>query len=164
MSEPAKGNAQFRVVVDYELSLQQMIDAGEYDAVYEFNPEAFAVTGSGRKTVDVILVEFDSPMTLHEVHAELKRQRLRPARIEHLLALGAQEGNLQRDFLHPILCTGSASVIDIPCPLPCLGTTSDNRERELCVILYGESWAIGGRFCALPCLSASMTDVRPGVR
>jgi hypothetical protein len=96
----------FKVVVDYSMSLAEMISAGRYNWTNsDINAESFPVSGEGKKEVELELVHLNRDAGTEEVLEELDRQGLRPAKIEELLALGAKHPELQKQF--PIIAFGS---------------------------------------------------------
>lgn len=96
----------FTVVVDYSMSLADMIAVGRYDWTNsDITAENFPVSGEGQKEVEVELVHLNRDASTEEVLEELERRGLRPAKIEELLALGAKYPELQKEF--PIIAFGS---------------------------------------------------------
>lgn len=99
----------FRLVVDYGLSLAQMIAAGKYDWVNsDITAEHFPVSGQGKQAVEVELWRLNKYFKNgDEVIAELERVKpdYRPATLPELLALGAAQPELQKQF--PIVALGS---------------------------------------------------------
>lgn len=90
----------YAVVVDYGLSLEQMIAAGHYGYVNpDITPEHFPVTRT-RVTVDTdaMLVHLDHSMSTDDALLELDHLGLRPGDLPELLALGAKHPDLQRSF------------------------------------------------------------------
>lgn len=98
--------SSFDVVVDYTRSLSNMIKAGNYDWVDgDIDADHFPVKGEGKYRVSVILFHFNRCMKSNNVIAAMDEQGFRAARIEELLALGAEHPDLQREF--PIVAFGS---------------------------------------------------------
>jgi len=108
----------YEIEVDYSLSLQQMIDAGNYGAVCaDVNSSYFPLSGEGRSRMELILVqpalELGRDLTTHEVKSLIATHRLgrtcpmpvRCAKIEELVALGAQRTELLTES--PIVALGS---------------------------------------------------------
>ncbi|MBI2097936.1 MAG: hypothetical protein HYT46_03330 [Candidatus Vogelbacteria bacterium] len=96
----------YKLVVNYDQTLAEMIAAGRYDSVNSsITAEHFPVTGRGQQAVEVELFHFGRVMSSEQVMAELDRVGYRPTRIEELLALGAARPDLQRQF--PIIALGS---------------------------------------------------------
>jgi hypothetical protein len=87
------------VTVDYSLTLSAMIEAGHYDFVYPgLTFERFPIDGTGIHKVEVAIVGLDRNVDWPHILNELQALGLRPARLEHLLALGAQYPNEQRKY------------------------------------------------------------------
>jgi hypothetical protein len=97
------------VTIDYSLSLAAMIEAGHYNYVSPgITAERFPIIGTGVHKMEVVLVGFDREVFWPYVLDELRALGLRPAKIEHLLALGAQHpGELRK---YPIDALGSVAV------------------------------------------------------
>ncbi len=97
-----------RVIVDYGKSLAEMIAAGNYDwKNNDINAKHFKVEGEGQQEIWIELIHFGRVMTSDQVITELDKQGLRPAKIEELLALGAQHPDEQRKYW--IAALGSVS-------------------------------------------------------
>jgi len=96
----------YGVTVDYGLTLAQMIELGKYDWTNNnITVDHFLVKGEGKREVQVVLFHFNKVMAFDNVVATMKQEGFGPARIEHLLALGAKQPELQRQF--PIVALGS---------------------------------------------------------
>ena len=98
--------AVYKVVVDYyNLSLAQMIEAGKYYWVNDdITAEHFPVKGES-KQVEITLLHFDRYISSDEAVKEIDKMGYRPATLPELLALGASQPELQRQF--PIVALGS---------------------------------------------------------
>ena len=100
----------FTVVVDYNQSLVEMIQAGEYDWVdTEITAEQFPFfplqsQGYGRQKVEIALFLFNRPISPGWVINEMDEAGYRPVNPAGLLALGAAQPDLQRQF--PIAALG----------------------------------------------------------
>ena len=140
------GKATYRVAVSYQLGLAEMVKRGKYDWVSSgITPENFPLNGKGEVAAELVLVHFDKYVTSEQARARMKDQGLEPARIEHLLALGETNPELQRKF--PIVALGSVVVFaDGGRLVPCLSGDADERRLHL----SGESgdWNDGCRFLA----------------
>jgi len=77
------------VTVDYGLTLEEMIKKGSYFVV-GIASEHFSIDGSGTVETKLLLFCFDHLVTAAEVLREFGSQGVQPAKIEHLLAYGAQ--------------------------------------------------------------------------
>jgi hypothetical protein len=138
----------FRVTVNYDLSVEEMIRAGKYDrASSEINSQNFPAEKKGVSDLLIHLVRFDGFMESEEVLRELDKQGLRPATLPELLALGAQHPYLQRRF--PIVALGlvwhGGRVV------ACLW--GDARNRGLGYDWLGIRWDGLHRFAAVPKVS-----------
>lgn len=96
----------YLVTVNYGMTLEQMIAAGEYSSRNnDITAEHFPFTGIGQVEVELHLVHLGRNASTDAVLAELDRRGLRPAKIEELLALGAKYPDLQKEF--PLVALGS---------------------------------------------------------
>ena len=93
-------NEIFEVVVDYNLTLDQMVEEGKYDwKTPSLHEETFTnCNGDGQVNVELQLVHMNKPVQLKEVMAHLNELNLRPATLPELLAMGAQYPEVQRKF------------------------------------------------------------------
>lgn len=99
-------DGRFAVTVNRDLSLADMIAAGQYDWLDSgITAERFPVSGSGASEVEIVLVHFGRDMSTDAVLKELDVRGYRPAKIEELLALGAAQPELQRQY--PIIALAS---------------------------------------------------------
>lgn len=93
---------RFPITVDYSQSLDDMVRAGRYEHVAPLISK-FSVTGQGRVETEALLVHFptgrDLTISSSEAARGIVRMGLIPAKIEHLLALGAAHPDLQREFV-----------------------------------------------------------------
>lgn len=133
----------FKVTVDYTLDLAAMIKAGKYDWVNEhISVKNFPIKGRGTTEIELMLVHLDRYATTKEVEAELDKRGLRAATLEELLALGAAQPELQRQF--PIVALGSRCVLRRSESVPVLCRSID--ERGLDLGYYGDGWNFYYRF------------------
>src|SRR5665213_986082 len=93
---PAFSSRFTTIVVDYGMSLEKMIDAGNYEAIVDdITRRRFPIIGKGKVTFSVNLLGLDdeelteSAIQKHIV-ATRPKNPWRPAKIEHLLAFGAK--------------------------------------------------------------------------
>jgi hypothetical protein len=137
----------FPVAVDYRLSPAEMVRAGRYDHVdTDVTAEHFPVPAGDPVTLELLVVHFGREMASDEVLGELGRRGLKPAGIEHLLALGAAYPEVQRQ--HPVVALGSvwgrrpgesrAPYLD-----------ADTAGRGLGLGWYGADWYAPCRFAAV---------------
>jgi hypothetical protein len=100
---------RFKVIVDYSQNLNEMIMSGNYisfnwgihDRRYKLQRNA------GTCEIELAIVNLGQRVTSEEAVAHLKSAGLEPAKIEHLLALGATYPKLQEQF--SIICLSSYS-------------------------------------------------------
>ncbi|MBZ5630257.1 MAG: hypothetical protein LAO06_15465 [Acidobacteriia bacterium] len=100
MAEAArKPRDVFPVTVNYDLSLEEAIKAGEYQAVHtEITAANFPSTRIGQADVEIVLIRFDRRMASEDVVRELDREGLRAAELPEFLAFGAAYPDVQRKF------------------------------------------------------------------
>ena len=139
--------ATFKVVVDYRKSLAEMISAGKYDwPDSDITQKHFPVKGRGQQEVEVALFHFKKIMISKEVIAEMAKGDYRPAEIEKLLALGASQPELQKEF--PIVGLGSVWQGPFGFRLvPCLGWRGAGRDLGL--RWFEDGWSGRCRFAAV---------------
>lgn len=136
--------AVYSVVVDYNLSLADMIKAGEYDWINDdITSEHFPIQGEGKQELEIILLHFDRYVSSDEANKEIDKAGYRSATLPELLALGASQPELQRQF--PIIALGSVwQDRHGACFVPCL--LSDGAERSLRLGWLDNAWYPGYRF------------------
>jgi hypothetical protein len=99
----------YNVMVDYSMSLADMIKAGKYDwSNDDITDKRFSFQGTGQHEVELVMVHLNRSATTREVRQYMDEQGLEPAKIEHLLAFGATYPEIQREF--PIIALGSSFV------------------------------------------------------
>lgn len=97
---------EYPVIVDYDMSLEEMVEAGKYDwGNRSINKVNFPFYGSGKAKVNIKLVCFGRDMQYSEVLLGLDSLSLKPGNLPELLALGAKYPALQLDF--PIVQVGT---------------------------------------------------------
>jgi hypothetical protein len=98
----------YPVTIDYGMSKEEMIRAGDYDHVSCSIKEGCIVSGNGVVMRDFELVHVGDLTTITKRSAYLESHGLRPARIAELLAFGATFPEIQREF--PIVALGSICI------------------------------------------------------
>ena len=100
------GDQCFKVIVDYDQTLKQMICAGQYDWIdNDIVSNHFPVTGTGQKETEITLFHFNRVISSDNAIVEMAKAGYRPALVEELLTLGAAYKELQKKF--PIVALGS---------------------------------------------------------
>lgn len=95
----------YKIVVDYSMSLANMILAGDYGYVNpNITAENFPVQGEGAIELDGVLVHFNRDIESDDAVKEMDQMGLRPATMAELLAFGAKFPEIQREF--PIVGLG----------------------------------------------------------
>jgi hypothetical protein len=94
-----KPREAFPVTVNYDLSLEEAIAAGDYQAVNaEISARNFSWKRTGKADAEIVLVRFDQRMTSENVIRGLDEEGLRAAELPELLAFGASYPEVQRKF------------------------------------------------------------------
>lgn len=103
----------YDVVVDYDQSYRERISTGYFHridlVVFQEGEQRFPVEGEGRVACRLELIHFNREVTSKEAEAELRRRGLRPARIEHAIALASQRPGVFTDCRDMIVALGSSN-------------------------------------------------------
>lgn len=140
----------YRVTLDYGQSLDAMIAAGRYDwNNVDINAQNFPITGSGTSEIEIVLFRFVKSMSASAVQAELDKRGFRTATLPELLALGASQPKLQRQF--SIVALGSVWRRPDGCHDVAFldGSIVARRSLGLNCNWYGGSWSGACRFAAV---------------
>jgi len=143
----SKRRDTFPVAVNYDLSVEEAIQAGDYQAVHrEITSKNFPSPRKGQAELEIMLVRFDDRMTSEGVLGKLDEEGLRAAELPELLAFGATYPDVQRRF----------SVVGLGSVwrdrkgyrnVPCLYTASEGRYLDL--HWWDDGWYSYSRFAAL---------------
>jgi hypothetical protein len=110
-----------------------MIEDSRYDEINEaIRAVNFPWKRKGTVKVEVTLIQFDRALEAGEIRKLMDARGYRPAFIEHLLALGREEPDLQRTI--PIVALGSGRIIKGRRYAVCLGGSRSLRSLNLVVI------------------------------
>jgi hypothetical protein len=137
-------------LVDYRQSLEKMIMAGNYSWKHsDITSRQFWVQGKGRAKFEATLVRFERQITSEEAIRHFdgidRKRPWKPAKIEHLLALGAAKSNVQR--MNPIVGLGSAEQVGGFRGVPYLDKTDS--KLNLALGWYSWKWNDVVRFLAV---------------
>jgi hypothetical protein len=148
MAEAArKPRDTFPVTVNYDLSVEEAIQAGNYQAVHsDINARNFPSTRSGQAAMEVVLVRFENRMRSEDVLREFDKEGLRAAELPEFLAFGAKYPDVQRKFS----VAGLGSVWGDRKGyrnVPCLYEASEGRYLDL--HWWDDGWYSYTRFAAL---------------
>ena len=142
-----KPHDTFPVTVNYDLSVEEAIAAGNYQAVNaEINAKNFPSTQSGQAALEVVLVRFENRMKSEDVLQELDKDGLRAAELPELLVFGAKYPDVQRKFS----IAGLGSVWQDRKHyrnVPCLYEASEGRYLDL--HWWDDGWYSYTRFAAV---------------
>ena len=140
----------FRIVVDYSMTIEQMIAAGCYDwKNSDITAKHFPIPPSkyGKKEAAIELVHFNRYIERDDALRELDKMGLRPAELPELLAFGASYPEKQREF--PIVALGSVwQRWHCDRSVACLGSGSG--RRGLSLYYFDIGWPSHYRFAAVP--------------
>jgi hypothetical protein len=147
MAEAArKPHDIFPVTVNYDLSVEEAIAAGDYQAVNaDITSKNFLSERKGQAEVNVVLVRFEHRMKSEDVVQELEKEGLRPAELPEFLAFGARYPDVQRKFS----VAGLGSVWQDRKGyrnVPCLYEASEGRYLDL--HWWDDGWYSYTRFAA----------------
>jgi hypothetical protein len=137
----------FPVIVDYSISLAQLVEAGAYDYVDgEITDEHFPVRGRGIFELDIELVHYRKDMESDDVIRDQNRRGLLTATLPELLAFGTTYPTKQLEF--PIVALGSVWKyrFDYHYVAQLCGFRS---ERKLALSLWRVGWGSSCRFAAI---------------
>jgi len=142
-----KPRETFPLTVNYDLPVDEAIQAGDYQAVNaDITSANFSWSRRGQANVEIFLVRFDQRMSSPDVLRELEAESLRPAELPEFLAFGAAYPDVQRKF----------SVVGLGSVwrdrkgyknVPCLYTASEGRYLDL--HWWDDGWYSFSRFAAL---------------
>ena len=100
-STPFTLSDPYTVTVPYtgSTTVAELIKLGNYDwANDNITDEHFPQKQEGEESVDIVLAHFDEGMESDDVLSSFAEHNLRPATVPELLALGAAQPDLQREF------------------------------------------------------------------
>jgi hypothetical protein len=146
----------FRLTVDYDQTLEQMIAAGRYDwKNSDITAKRFPIEGKGIVEFEGRYFHFNrdisSENAIKEIEAADPKNPWSAAKIEHVLSHGKTFPEEQRNF--PIIGLGSVAEVDGHRYVP--GLYSGGSERRLDLGWFGVDWFPVFRFLAVRKVSAS---------
>ncbi|MCX6786409.1 MAG: hypothetical protein NTU85_01140 [Candidatus Kaiserbacteria bacterium] len=146
----------FRLTVDHNKSLAEMIAAGRYDWTNDdITAKRFPITGEGLVEFEARYFHFDRNISSEDAVKKIeqtdKENPWMSAKIEHLLAFGEKFPEEQRKF--PIVALGSVAGVRGDRGVPCLGR--DGSRRGLGLHWWSNDWGSGCRFLAVRKVSVS---------
>ncbi len=151
--EKAK-NEEINLLVDYSLSLQEMISAGGYVRIHgKINKNNFYFPNelkSKKVSVSARLFHYNIPISSQDAINKIDKAGFRLATLAELLSLGSKYPELQYQF--PIVALGSLEM-DVYGALsaPFLGVSDYDRKLDL--YCYSFEWKKHYRFLAIRKLS-----------
>lgn len=142
----------FRLSVDYGMSLEQMIAAGRYDGKnrdINITQNHFQIEGRGIVEFEARYFHFNlnvfSEKAVKWIKQADKSNPWSPAKIEHLLSLGATFPDEQRKF--PIVSPGS--LIEIFCYHRVPYLSKEGSFRNLYLSWWDDNWPLDCHFLAV---------------
>ena len=146
----APTTTEFRIEVDYSMSLNKMISAGNYDWKNDdITAARFPVKGEGKVEFEAKLFHFNRNISSEAAVTHIKdadpQNPWEPAKTEHTLAFGAKYPEVQREY--PII--GLGSVAEVGFDRYVLGLDRDGSERYLDLDDLGGDWYAYCRFLAV---------------
>lgn len=139
----------YLVTVNYDLSVEELVEDGEYDVIDDgFCSDNFWNLEKGKAKVDIYLVTFDVPIKSKKAIKEMKAQGFRPATLKELLSLGVDHPKLQLG--RSIIALGSTTKEPGPYSelnVPCL--SKEDKERSIDLVSWRGPWRPGVRFAAV---------------
>lgn len=134
-------------VVDYGMSLDEMIAAGNYDwKNNDITAKRFPIVGKGKVEFEDTIFHFDRDISsedaVKEILAADPKNPWEPAKIENILAYGAKNPEEQRKF--PIVGLGSVGEVDGSRYVPYLYRSVS--ERYLNLRWWDDGWNADCRF------------------
>jgi hypothetical protein len=137
----------YNAVIDYDLSLAEMIAVGKYEWTNsEITAERFPVKGKGQVNINFTVKHFARSISTETALKELDEQGLRPATIEELLAFGVKYPNEQRKY--PIVALGSVGLNSHGHRVVAF-LSEDDSKRRLFLYYGGSGWVGCYRFLAV---------------
>lgn len=139
-----------RHVVDYDMGLDNMIVAGNYDWKNDdITAKRFPIVGKGKVEFEDSLFHFDRDISSEDairlIAESDKENPWQVARIENILAYGAKNPEQQREF--PIIGLGSVAEVDGGRYVPSLSRYGSGRRLGLGY--FGGGWNASCRFLAV---------------
>lgn len=159
-SAPQVSDETYDVRLDYDKAFEDMIADGKYELKHNELPEHFKMDGRGSVDVQLHLVSFRRTtkngleyrdVTSKEVEVGLEALGLKPAKMEHLLAFGAQYPDKQREFKVVALGSRWTAVggYNGYYRVPWLGDVRSERILGVWLEYPSYSWVIPVRFLAI---------------
>jgi len=141
-----KPGETFPVVVNYDLSVEEAIKAGDYQAVNsDITSKNFSWNQRGQAKLEIVLFKFDHRVRSEDVLRQLEEEGLRAAELPEFLAFGAKYPDVQRKFS----VAGLGSVWQDRKGyrnVPCLYEASEGRYLDL--HWWDDGWYSYTRFAA----------------
>lgn len=138
---------RFEFEVDYDLSLEEMIAAGNYDWRNDkLNEKNFPIKGKGKKRFEgkLFAANCSSEDGVKRILAEDRAQPWKPGETEHILAFGAKFPDIQRKT--PVVGLGSSAGVVGGRAVPCLYRRDAMRGLRLAwwLIAWPDDWRLLG--------------------
>ncbi|MEI6296061.1 MAG: hypothetical protein WCO84_00235 [bacterium] len=136
----------YRFTVDYDLSLESMINLGSYDWVEGLiTAGVFEVFGKGKESLLAELVKFEDNISFCNLDRFMDEMGFRHATLAEILAFGAKYPKAQRQF--SVAALGSRRNIHDGFEMPCL--SQRDSERTLDLFYCVDDWLASSTFLAI---------------
>ena len=143
LAAKADPSAVHPLTIDYNLSIEQMVEAGRFDGpVPDITSASFPHRRNGVVTMEAVMVGFDRKLLSSAARSELCTLGLRPPIMAELLSFGTQYPELQRQFT--IVGLGLASSGQYEGYVGWLDGDSTSRNIGMC--WQGRDWDTSHRF------------------
>jgi uridine phosphorylase len=136
----------FRVTVNYDQSVEELIREGNYDRTSDLAGINFLSNEKGVATIRVCLVKLNRAISSEDVIEELSLLGLRAATLKELLALGTTQPDLQRS--NTIVALGS-TWRDHGGDLAVAYLSSLYSSRDIYTLTWDVDWDSGWQFAAV---------------
>lgn len=138
----------FILTVNYDHSLKQMIEAGEYDWTdMDFVSSRFPIVGTGVRKFEANVFHFGCSVSSEMAVKAINILGWKPGKIEHLLAYGGKHPVDQLKF--PIVAIGSVAEVFLGYAAPCLRSSGPAMRSLTLPRVTNSNWANWYRFLAV---------------
>ncbi len=99
------------LLVNYNLSWNEMVEAGDYNSSMACLQDAFPVNGTGVHEFDFRFFDFDPKLSIEETNTKIATEDMNqpwsPAKVEHILSWGASQAIFERKAIS-VVASGTA--------------------------------------------------------
>ena len=134
-------NKMYEIVVDYSLTLEEMIEAAQCIFYRSYLIPFFKLKGSEKKKLTAKIIQFNSKISSSDAKSVIKAMGFRAAKIEELLAFASAFPKVQEMF--DIVALGSTCNFSGSKQVPFI---ANDYGRSMDLIWYGIKWVPEHRF------------------